>query len=333
MRRSFPILVLSGFVVLWLQAGDSICQVKGTRNSGPQEQEAKSITLTRGRYYRFEVQKLRPLVSVVLVKQWVFEKDFPAGLLEKMKAHSGFKKSRLPLFANEETQLEPDTGYIRWQGEKGDSTSPGALLWYLNGTSKELVLYVDFTLDHTLAEEQPPLRTSFGPLRISADLKMSRLSGVEYGNNKLSDQSNSRSLVQVQNSLHVSFSGSLSDQSAQSITTTDTLMSGEMDAVLDRLRQVGFNNESHHGITLGWLGYQQLRHGLVFLRQDKAVDFEYTVSGDAFPLLLVRRQLQQDGWPLVLRGKEYVGRSEDGLHVFRPVECNLSRVPENAPAF
>ena len=162
---------------------------------------------------------------------------------------------------------------------------------------------------------------------------MSRLSGVEYGNNKLSDQSNSRSLVQVQNSLHVSFSGSLSDQSAQSITTTDTLMSGEMDAVLDRLRQVGFNNESHHGITLGWLGYQQLRHGLVFLRQDKAVDFEYTVSGDAFPLLLVRRQLQQDGWPLVLRGKEYVGRSEDGLHVFRPVECNLSRVPENAPAF
>ncbi len=331
MRRSFRLLVLSGFVVLWLQTADAIGQVKGTKNIGLQEQEAKSITLTRGRYYRFEVQKLRPLVSVVLVKQWVFDEDFPAGLLEKIKSHSGFKKSKLPLFTNQETKLEPDTGYIRWRGEKGESKSPGALLWYLNGKSKELVLYVDLTLDHALAEEQPPLRTSFGPLRISADLKMSLLSGVEYDDNALPDQSDSLAAVEVQNSLHVSFSGSLSDQSAQSITTTDTLLSGEMDEVLDRLRQIGFGNESHHGITLGWLGYQHLRHGLVFLRQDKTVDFEYTVSGDAFPLLLVRRQLQQDGWPLLLRGKEYVGRSEDGLHVFRPVECNLSRVREEAP--
>ncbi len=333
MRRLFPILVLSGLVVLWLQTAETIGQVKGTTKIGLQAQEAKSITLTRGRYYRFEVQKLRPLVSVVLVKQWVFDDDFPAGLLEKIKAHSGFKKSKLHLFTNQETKLEPDTGYVRWRGEKGESRSPGALLWYLNGESKELVLYVDLTLDHDLAKEQPLLRTSFGPLRISADLKMSMLSGVEYDDNELPDQSSSRSSVEVQNSLHVSFSGSLSDQSAQSITATDTLISGEMDQVLDRLRQVGFKNESHHGITLGWLGYQQLRHGLVFLRQDKTVDFEYTVSGDAFPLLLVRRQLQQDGWPLVLRGKEYVGRSEDGLHVFRPVECNLSRVRENAPPF
>ncbi len=201
---------------------------------------------------------------MVLVKQWVFDEDFPAGLLEKIKANSGFKKSKLPLFTNQETELEPDTGYIRWQGEQGESRGPGALLWYLNGKTKELALYVDLTLDHALAEGLPPLRTSFGPLQISADLKMSLLSGVEYDDNELPDQS--RGPIDVQNSLHVSFSGSLSDQSRQAIRATDTLYSGEMDEVLDRLRQVRFNNESHHGITLGWLGYQHLRHGLFFLR-------------------------------------------------------------------
>ena len=333
MRRSFPILVLSGFAILWLQTAEAIGQGKVTEDRVLSEQEPKTITLTRGRYYRFEVQTLRPLVAVVLVKQWVFGKDFPNGLLEKIKTNSGFKKSKLPLFTNQESELEPDTGYIRWRAKEDESRSPGALLWYLNGESKELVLYVDLALDHSLAEGQSPIQTSFGPLRISADLKMSLLSGVGYDDIELPDQSSDPSSIEVQNSLHASFSGSLSDQSSQSIKTTDTLFSGEMNEILERLRQVGFSNDSHHGITLGWLGYQHLKHGLVFLNRDNTVEFEYTISGDAFPLLLVRRQLQQDGWPLVLRGKEYVGRSEDGLHVFRPVECTLSRIPEKGSNF
>ncbi len=333
MRRSFPILVISGFAILWLQTAEGMAQQERTRDSGLQEQEPQTITLTRGRYYRFEVQKLRPLVSVVLVKQWVFGKDFPNGLLEKLKTNSGFKKSKLPLFTNQESELEPDTGYIRWRAKEGESRAPGALLWYLNGESKELVLYVDLALDHSLAEGQPRIQTSFGPLRISADLKMSLLSGVGYDDIELPDQSRGPSSIEVQNSLHASFSGSLSDQSSQSIRTTDTLFSGEMNEILERLRKVGFSNDSHHGITLGWLGYQNLKHGLVFLNRDNTVEFEYTISGDAFPLLLVRRQLQQDGWPLVLRGKEYVGHSEDGLHVFRPVECTLSRSSEQGSNF
>lgn len=333
MRRSFPILVLFGFAIVWLQTAEAIAQEKGTRDSGLQGQAPKTIELTRGRYYRFEVQKLSPLVSVVLIKQWVFGEDFPAGLLEKIKANSGFKKSTLPVFTNQKGGHEPDSGYIRWRAREGESRSPAALLWYLNGEIKELVLYVDLALDHSLAEGQPKIQTSFGPLRISADLKMSLLSGVRYDDIELPDQSRGPSLIEVQNSLHASFSGSLSDQSSQSIRTTDTLFSGEMNAMLERLRQVAFSNDSHHGITLGWLGYHQLKHGLVFLNREKTVEFEYAISGDAFPLLLIRRQLRQDGWPLVLRGKEYVGRSEDGLHVFRPVECTLSRISEKRSDF
>ncbi len=333
MRRSFPILVLFGFAIVWLQTAEAIAQEKGTRDSGLQGQAPKTIELTRGRYYRFEVQKLSPLVSVVLIKQWVFGEDFPAGLLEKIKANSGFKKSTLPVFTNQNGGHEPDSGYIRWRAREGESRSPEALLWYLNGEIKELVLYVDLALDHSLAEGQPKIQTSFGPLRISADLKMSLLSGVGYDDIELPDQSRGPSLIEVKNSLHASFSGSLSDQSSQSIRTTDTLFSGEMNEMLERLRQVVFSNDSHHGITLGWLGYQQLKHGLVFLNREKTVEFEYAISGDAFPLLLIRRQLRQNGWPLVLRGKEYVGRSEDGLHVFRPVECTLSRISEEGSDF
>ncbi len=328
MQRLFSIFVISGFAILWLQTAGAIAQQEGTTDDGLQKQDPKTTTLTRGRYYRFEVQKLRPLVSVVLIKQWVFGTDFPKGLLEKIKANPGFKKSELPLLTSQKSELEPDTGYIRWRAEEGKSKSPGALLWYLNGVSKELALYVDLVLDHSLAEGKPVVQSSFGPLRISADLKMSLISGVGYDDIVLPDQSLGPSSLDVRNSLHVSFSGNLSDQSSQSISTADTLFSGEMNGILGRLRQVGFSNDSHHGITLGWLGYQHLKHGLVFLRRDSTVDFEYTVSGEAFPLLLVRRQLQQDGWPMVLRGKEYVGRSEDGLHVFRPVECTLSQISE-----
>jgi hypothetical protein len=46
-----------------------------------------------------------------------------------------------------------------------------------------------------------------------------------------------------------------------------------------------------------------------------------------FPLRLVSRQIRDDGWPLVLRGREYVGSTADGVSVFRPVEYHLSKRP------
>ena len=36
------------------------------------------------------------------------------------------------------------------------------------------------------------------------------------------------------------------------------------------------------------------------------------------------KDAETDGWPLVLRGTEYVGSSDDGVRVFRPVESMLS---------
>lgn len=324
MSRLVRILILYVFVLL---------SIPGTETSGQNHRsdtndekiESTTITLTRGRYYRFEVDTIHPSVSVVLVKQWIFGEDFPPGLLESIQGNPNLKQSTLPLLAKQGGNLDTDSGYLRWKPQEGESRKVGALLWYLNGESKELVLYLDISLSHSLSENSPSLEASFDPLQVSADLKMSTILGVQYHQNRLPDQSTADTSIKVENNLHVSFSGSFSDQSGRSIEATDTLISGEMSKILNRLRQVQFSNESHHGITLGWLGYQHLRHSIVFLRRDGGMDFEYTVSGETFPLLLVRRQLQDNAWPLLLRGKEYVGLSEDGRHVFRPVECILAR--------
>ena len=103
--------------------------------------------------------------------------------------------------------------------------------------------------------------------------------------------------------------------------------------MLLNLGRVNLTNESHHGIRLGWLGYEGLRHGLVFFpaQSEGVLNFQYTVSGSRFPILLVRRQLRADGWPLVLRGHEYLGSSKDDVGVFRPVEYILSK-PTPKPA-
>ncbi len=55
--------------------------------------------------------------------------------------------------------------------------------------------------------------------------------------------------------------------------------------------------------------------------------FLYSVSGPSFPLAVMHRQLQADAWPLVLHGTEYVGSTDSGVHVFRPVEYLLSQQP------
>ena len=43
----------------------------------------------------------------------------------------------------------------------------------------------------------------------------------------------------------------------------------------------------------------------------------------------MRRQMEVASWPIILRGRDYVGTSLSGQHVFQPVECLVSRrMPE-----
>ncbi len=328
MDRWLTILVFFSFTQVWAQA---LQQVQGQRDVTGEKvvrmEEPKAIVLNRGRYYRFDVEELYPEVSVALVKRWVFRDTFPQDLLRKVKGSPLLKQSRLSFLLNDDRKVETDSGYIRWVPDDGEGKDTGALLWHINGKSTEFVVNVDLVLDHTVGKARPPFGKSFGPLRLTVDLSQSQLLAAEYADINLPDQSTQSSSVDVENTLHVSLSGSLTDRSSKSVRSADGPLSGEITNALGSLRQLVFTNESHYGITLGWLGYEHLLHGMAFVTSESegTIDFTYTVSGDSFPLSLVRQQLQDAGWPLVLRGTEYVGNSEEGVPIFRRVEYTLSK--------
>ena len=302
-------------------------QREGTQERGEDRQEPKSEVLDRWRYLRFEVEKVHPEVSVGLVKRWVFRDTFPPDLLAKVKQNPRLKPSRFPFSPQLEGEGQTDSGYMRWPPREREGKNTAALLWYLNGERKELAVNVDLELDHRVGEGSTSFRQSFDELEALVDLSNSQLLAVVYSGIQLPDRIDSPPDVEVESTLHVSFSGSLTDGSSRSVRSADHLLSGEITNALGSLGQVDFSNESHYGITLGWLGYEHLHHTLAFLNVggEQNVDFLYTISGDAFPLGLVRRQLQEDGWPLVLRGVEHIGYSEGRVSVFRRVEYSLSK--------
>jgi hypothetical protein len=209
-----------------------------------------------------------------------------------------------------------------------------AVLWYVNGTKrKELAISTYLVLDHTLGKDRPMLKLSFNQLRGTAAIEESKIRNIRFSDIPLPDRSSVSESVVVEDVVQVRVVGTLTKQSYDSVTSADHLLGDGITHMLRNLGRVNLTNESHHGIWMGWLVYDELRHGLIFFpAQSKGVlNFQYTVSGSSIPISLVRRQLRADGWPLALRGHEYLGSSEDGVDVFRPVEYNLSK-PTPRPA-
>ncbi len=320
---------------------------QGIENPEPGEKE--NILLTGGRRYRLEVAEFGSVAHGTFSKLWVFSDTFPRGLLAEIKKSSLLQESEGELVLDPEGEPEKDSGYIRWTSKAGDQNA-GALLWYVNGsTRRELAVSVDLVLDRKLAEGKPAATYTFGELKVTIDPQKPSLSGVRYGDVKLPDDTRERPSVVVESALQVSVTGSLTDASSEAIRTADRLLGGEITNSLSSLWRVAFSNESHHGITLGWLGYEHLQHGLVLTSvgtqqhrtgqdgtgasgsEEAPVGVRYTVNGEKFPLALVRRQLRDDGWPLVLRCTQLVGTSQDGAAVFQPLEFVLTRRAAEKP--
>lgn len=301
------------------------------------QSDRKTLILSESRSYRLDVKKLYPEADVALATQWVFRDEFPSALLAAIKKSGALKKSaKHEVFLDEKGKPEKDSGYIRWAPGEKNRKGTGALLWYVNGVKrKELVVSVDLVLDHKLGAGQKTRSHSFDQLRVRVNLKdQAKISNVKWGNIALPNAGGKRKSVEIENTLQVSVAGSLSEKTCRSIKMADELLAEAVTRSFGNLWQMSFSNESHHGITLGWLGYNHLRHGLGFNSGDgeDAIDFRYTISGNTFPLMLVRRQLERGSWPVVLHSSEYVGTSQDGVNVFRPVEFILSReVAETSP--
>jgi hypothetical protein len=208
------------------------------------------------------------------------------------------------------------------------------VLWYVNGKKrKELAITTHLVLDHSLGKDRPLLKLSFNELRGIAAIDESKIRDIRFSDIHLPNHSSETESVVVQDVVQVRVVGTLTKQSYRSVKSADRLLGDEITRKLLNLGRVSLTNHSHHGIRLGWLGYDELRHGLVFFpdQADGVLNFRYMVSGSSFPISLVRRQLRADAWPLVLRGHEYLGSSEDDVGVFRPVEYVLSR-PTTKPA-
>ena len=205
----------------------------------------------------------------------------------------------------------------------------GALLTVIDGPkSKLLGLRVDLLLDHKLgAGKGKPYSLTFDDLMVQVDLENGKLSNVKWGDRKLPGKNDKSKGITVDDSLEVDVMGMLTKKSSNGLRAADELFSGELLQKFQLLGLTDLKNISHHGITLGWLGHEDLRHRLSFLvgKPKVPIAFRYRISGDPFPIKVVRRQLQPAGWPMVPRGHRYVGSTANGLRVFRPVEFVLSR--------
>ncbi len=299
-----------------------------TASSGP-----RSIVLTESRSYQLDVEKLQPNVSVTIAKQWVFARTFPPKLLSAIKQHARIEKPKQEPFLDPKAP-RPDSGYIRWESKQKSAAMTGAVLWYVNGTKrKELAISTHLMLDHTLGKNRLLLKLSFNELRGTAAIEESKIRDIRFSDIPLPDRSSETQSVVVEDVVQVRVVGTLTTQSYNSVKSADRLLGDGITRKLLNLGRVNLTNDSHHGIRLGWLGYDGLRHGLVFFpaQSDGVLNFQYLVSGSSFPISLVRRQLRVDGWPLVLRGHEYLGSSKENVGVFRPVEYVLSR-PSPKPA-
>lgn len=292
----------------------------------PRPGTKRNLVLTDQRTYRFDVAKLDPKVYVKVERNWSFGKAFPAGLAAAVRKHAKYKKLDAKLLGNEKGKPPASGGYIRWESTKKPIDS-GALLTIIDGPKRKLLgLRVDLLMSHKLGPGKAFV-LKFDGLRVDVHLEDGKLASVKFAGMELPAESDKSRAVVVEDGLEVDVLGMLTAKSSRSVRAADELLSGEL---LQKLRLLGLNdlkNISHHGITLGWLGHEDLRHRLSFLvgKPGDAIAFRYRVRGDRFPIKLVRGQLQPAGWPLVLTGRLYVGSTSDGVRVFRPVEFVLSR--------
>ena len=248
-------------------------------------EQPKTSVLTQGRTYRLVVEKVDPGVALALMKRWKFGEEFPQELLEAIRKNPKLEKSEQAVLLNSRGTPEVDSGYIRWLPEGNNSREPAALLWYVNGEKRrELVVNVDLLLDQSVAKDQPNLEHRFDEFRVTTNLENAKIAQVHW-NETAFPKPSKKLAITVDDFVQVSVTGTLAERSSESVRLADELLSGEIIQQLGRLSAAEMSNASHHGITLGWMNQDHLRHGLAFSRRgnDGPLDFRYSVSGQAFP--------------------------------------------------
>lgn len=292
------------------------------------------ILLSRTRYYRLDVETVDKSVLVTISRRWLFEDGFPEGLIAAVREHPRAKRTDSSLFDERDGKIV-DSRYIRWDPTPGGSKAAALLLFVeaegAGGTGRhELAISVDLELDATLGKARPKQAVAFDKLSVDLDLATGTLTGVRWAGKPLPHVDGDSETAE--HTIDIRMTGTLTGESSANIRGADALLADDASNAFRSLSRIPFQNESHHGITLGWLGLDQLRHGLIVVpRSDgKLFDLQYSVSGESFDLETMRRQLDAASWPLVLRGRDYLGTSLSGHHVFQPVECLVSRQDPSA---
>lgn len=288
--------------------------------------QSKPIIISSRRTYRLEVGKIDDQILLNLERRWVFSKAIPKGLLDAIRKHP--QRKAIKPDASKGKAKADESGYIRWQPDKKSTFQAGGLLWYVNGRKrKELVIGIDAVLQSKPAKGEAKARFAFAGLDVTANLSTGQLLSLAFAKAKLPGKSGS---VKVVDTMETSVAGELSKESSNAVRAANGLLA---DALHQSFRRTAFStlaNESHHGITLGWLGHERLRHNLMLIPGGEKANYaiRYRVIGTPFPVRLVRRQIGPTGWPMVLSGHEYVGSTQNGRSIFRRVEYHLSR-PES----
>jgi hypothetical protein len=294
------------------------------------------VLLSRSRYYRLDVETVDKSVLVTLSRRWLYKDGFPEGLIAAIRKQPSIKQTDQRLFDSRDGKIAASQ-YIRWEPGKTGSKA-AALLLYVDGTDAdgearhELAISVDLELDATLGKAQPKQTVTFDSMSVDLDLTTGQLAAVRWSDKPLADGDAEGD--GPEHTVDIRVTGTLTAESSANIRGADALLADDVTNSFRSLAAIAFQNESHHGITLGWLGLDHLRHGLIVVPQQdgKIYDLQYSVAGESFDLESMRRQLLVESWPIILRGRDYVGTSMSGQHVFQPVECLVSRRVAEKPA-
>ena len=294
------------------------------------------VLLSRSRYYRLDLETLDKSVLVTVSRRWLYKDGFPEGLIAAIRKQPNVKQTDQRLFDSRDGKIAASE-YIRWEPGKTGSKA-AALLLYVDGTDAdgeerhELAISVDLELDATLGKAQPKQTVTFDSMSVDLDLTTGQLAAVRWSDKPLADGDAEGD--GPEHTVDIRVTGTLTAESSANIRGADALLADDITNSFRSLAAIAFQNESHHGITLGWLGLDHLRHGLIVVPQQdgKIYDLQYSVAGESFDLESMRRQLMVESWPIILRGRDYVGTSMSGQHVFQPVECLVSRRVTAKPA-
>ena len=315
------------WVALWLPA-----PVVWSQQEKGQPAEKQNVAILRAsRSYNLTVAKLEPTVYVTLERKWIFtDHVFPKDLLAALKRSELLRKTEKEQLRDVEHVSGIESRYVQWPTDDRERTSSRAMLRYVIGQKHaELSLEIDLTLDHNVGKDQPIRQVAFGPLQVTVNLDRSLITRVHWQDIQLPAVSRKAPAVEVADHLQVSVTGTLDDKTRETLRNLARMLPDEGSRLLRDLWHNEFTNESHYGISLLWPDLQDVVHGLILVENsgNDSADFWYSISGARWPLIYVRRQLEDAGWPLVLRGHQYVGVTQDGVRVFRPVQFVLSKQP------